>query len=203
MERTVGTISNILYIALIVGVLIIGYAVYNFIFGNGEGSPCTSTNGTIWPFSGCNISAGLCCDGKCSKGPCEPTPLGGYCNIDMDCKGWSMFGDIACCNHKCEKKQWSGQICSARIQGSPCSEPSGTIWPFSGCDITAGMCCANKEGTGNYCSSTPCPPHGEGQSCTTEWPWNWWPWSGCDISAGLCCGASNGKPGKCSKGGSC
>src|SRR5439155_19343652 len=87
------------------------------------------------------------------------------------------------CNHRCVKKAWTGQLCDAPTAGEPCSESSGTIWPFSGCDISAGSCCNGK------CSATPCPPGGEGTPCNKP-NGTIWPASTCDISAGLCC---NGK----------
>jgi len=34
--------------------------------GGMEGAKCSKPSGTIWPFSGCDVSAGICCDGKCS-----------------------------------------------------------------------------------------------------------------------------------------
>ena len=193
MGSTVSTISGIISIAVIIFVGVLFYLAYNFFFGNGEGSPCSASNGVVWPFSGCNISAGLCCNGKCSKGPCTATPQGGTCVIDSDCAGWSTFGTIACCNNKCITKAWTGQGCNAKVAGSTCTEPSGTIWPFSGCDISAGLCCNGK------CSASPCPPQGQGQPCTAQPPFNFWPFSGCDISAGMCCGATPTTPGVCSK----
>lgn len=180
MGTTLSTVQSIISIAIIIIIAFFIYLAYNFFFGHGEGSPCSASNGTVWPFSGCNISAGLCCNGKCSKGPCEGTEQGEKCFIDSDCKGWSVSGNVACCDSKCVTKAWSGQVCSAKVQGDECSEPTGTIWPFSGCDVSAGMCCNGK------CSSTVCPPQGEGATCTTP-SGTIWPFSGCDISAGLCC----------------
>lgn len=68
--------------------------------------------------------------------------------------------------------------------GTPCKTPSGTPWPASGCDVTAGICCGPP---GQAVCSTTC---GEaGQPCYTP-NGTWWPMSGCDITAGICC---NGK----------
>lgn len=183
MGATLSVVQSIISIAIILFIAVLAYLFYNFVFGNGEGSDCSAINGTIWPFSGCNISAGLCCNGKCSKGPCEGTEQGEACTIESDCKGWSVYGEVGCCNNKCVKRAWYGQRCDAKVEGDACSEPSGTIWPFSGCDISAGMCCNGK------CSSTPCPPGLEGQPCSAP-SGTWWPFSGCNVSAGLCC---NGK----------
>src|SRR5437016_10269915 len=86
----------------------------------GEGAECQTVNGTKWPFSGCDASAGTCCTGKCTSNVCPPTPQGGSCNLDSDCEGWELFGKVACCNHRCVKKAWTGQLCDAPTVGEPC-----------------------------------------------------------------------------------
>lgn len=179
------TAPMFIILLLVLGIVgFVGYFIYKFVFGGMEGSPCTTDNGTIWPFSGCNISAGLCCDGKCSKGPCSPTKQGGKCKLDSDCKGWTIFGDVACCDYKCVTKDWSGQVCNPKRKGTKCSAPDGTIWPFSKCDISAGMCCKGKC---EPASDSKCKDIGaKGSKCKAP-SGTAWPWSGCDITAGACC----------------
>lgn len=57
--------------------------------GGLEGEPCNARSGTPWPFSGCNISAGICCEGKCSK--------------ECDCKRFGMrcTNNGECCSKRC------------------------------------------------------------------------------------------------------
>ena len=83
------------------------------------GHPCNAPDGTIWPFSGCDVSAGICCNGKCGSG-CNSSGSGGS----------------------------GGSSGSSGMSGQPCSAADGTIWPFSGCDVSAGICCHKKCGTG-------------------------------------------------------
>lgn len=180
MGDTLSIIKLIIPLVTIIVVVLIIYFIYNFFSGKFEGDECFTNNGTVWPFSGCDISAGLCCNGKCSKEPCNGTEQGGQCFIDSDCKDWSTFGNIACCKGKCMTKAWTGQVCTARVEGDACNEPQGTVWPFSGCDASAGRCCNGK------CTSAICPANGEGDPCSAP-SGTWWPWSGCDITAGLCC----------------
>lgn len=182
------------YAFLAIMILAIAWVIwYKVINANGEGSPCSEKNGTIWPMSGCSITAGKCCNGKCTKEECDPTPLGGACTIDMDCAGWAMDGKIACCGEKCVEKPWSGAVCGAKGNGDACSEPDGTAWPFSGCDVSAGMCCKGKCRTIDHadCSASMKGMEGSPCSAANATPW---PLSGCDVSAGICC------EGKCSKG---
>lgn len=92
----------------------------------GEGGACNQPDGTIWPFSGCDASAGMCCNKKCSVGPCSaPSPA--------PCSAPSPAPAPA-----------------PHMAGAPCNRPNGTIWPFSGCDVSAGLCCGGK------CSAGPC-----------------------------------------------
>lgn len=79
-------------------------------FVAGEGRPCSQPDGTIWPFSGCDVSAGICCNRVCSKS-CAARPQGGECVLDTDCAGWSLFGKVACCNNQCVTKDFSVQTC--------------------------------------------------------------------------------------------
>lgn len=192
--RTIGLVAVLDILKWLVPIVLIIAAVFilyeKFWVGKGAGSPCSANNGTIWPFSGCNASAGLCCDGKCSVGPCAGTAQGGACGLDSDCAGWTIDGDVACCKGKCMTKKWTGQVCGAKVKGDACKDDfehgMGT-WPLDGCDISAPQCCGGK------CSSSYSKEclDDEGAPCDTP-DGTVWPFSGCAIGAGMCC------KGKCS-----
>lgn len=97
-------------------------------------------------------------------------PIGGSCNLSTDCKGWGPAKGTVCCDGICSKPGcqkagiWYCQKDCGLI-GDKCTAPSGTIWPFSGCDISAGLCCDGKCSTTSSCG---CRPFDQGCSSHTQ-----------------------------------
>lgn len=120
-------------------------------FLSGEGKPCGTPDGTIWPVSGCDISAGICCKGKCSK-ECAPRKQGEACTVDPDCAGWTVFGKIACCGSKCVTKARSVQTCPAFLRGDQCTVDSDCAgWSVFGKIACCGNKCVTKASTIQTC----------------------------------------------------
>ena len=65
----------------------------------------------------------------CPQGSCgnwhTPRLQGEPCALDNDCDGWSLFGDVACCNFHCITKDETLQTCPAFCNENPdtCSAP--------------------------------------------------------------------------------
>jgi len=41
------------------------------------------------------------------------------CTWDWDCDGWSLFGDVACCNTMCVQKDYTIQTCDSYCAENP------------------------------------------------------------------------------------
>ena len=105
----------------------------------------------------------VCCDGICTKPGCQkaglwycpkdcPQPIGGKCVVATDCEGWGPEKGTVCCDGKCTKpgcQKAGAWYCpkDCGMSGDKCDAKSGTGWPFSGCDISAGLCCDGKCST--------------------------------------------------------
>lgn len=65
----------------------------------------------------------------CPLGSCgnwdTPRAQGQPCALDNDCAGWSLFGDVACCNFHCVTKDETVQTCPSYCNDNPsiCSAP--------------------------------------------------------------------------------
>lgn len=65
----------------------------------------------------------------CPVGSCgdwhTPREQGEPCALDPDCAGWSVFGEVACCNFHCVTKDESVQTCPAYCDEHPdvCNAP--------------------------------------------------------------------------------
>ena len=61
----------------------------------------------------------------CSSNWSIPRKQGEPCDLDPDCAGWSVFGDVACCNFHCITKDFTLQTCPAFCEENPdkCNAP--------------------------------------------------------------------------------
>lgn len=121
-------------------------------------------------------------------GYCYTCPKG-YIRTPWDDQGLptTVTGPKACANTNTPSPTAPGYTHATRIGqwatfGAPCHTKSGTIWPFSGCDVSAGICCEGK--CARECKSASHPE--EGKACHAK-SGTIWPFSGCDVSAGICC----------------
>ena len=59
---------------------------------------------------------------RSSSGAKSQVAPGGCCTFDFECNGWTLFGDVACCDNVCITKDFTLQTCPMA-----CSlDPGGT-----------------------------------------------------------------------------
>ena len=126
----------------------------------------------------------VCCDGVCTKPGCKklgawycpkdcPQDIGGDCKASTDCKGWGPKDGTVCCDGKCTKPgclKAGAWYCpkDCGLAGDKCSAKSGTIWPLSGCDVSAGLCCNGKCATKCDCKTFDEACHSHTQCCSEK-----------------------------------